>query len=331
MIRAIEDGELLGALGGELDGSRIERLERREYRYATSAPLEEVTAHLDDGSRRALILKDLARERLLGDAPAAKPASLYDPRREVEAYRRILGPAGIGPRCVAAADDASRWILLEKAPGIELWQVGELVEWEAVARWLGAFHARFAGRAAELRRAVPFLLEHDLGWFRHWRERASAALEGSPDPRAGELHAALSGYDAVAERLAAMPRTLVHGEFYPSNILVTHGQKPLGVYPVDWEMAAVGPGVVDLAAIAGGWEPEERGRLARAYLEGSDDGRDHDGLADDLTVARLHVALQWLGWASGWQPPAEHARDWLSEALELCGILGLASETGQAP
>ena len=316
--------ELLEALGGELDGSRVVRLARREYRYATSAPLEGVTAHLEDGSRRELILKDLARDRLLGAAPAAKPEFLHDARREVEAYRRILAPAGIGPRCLATAGDGRRWLLLEKVRGIELWQVGELDEWEAVAWWLGAFHARFEERTAELRDANPFLLEHDDAWFRGWRERALASLEGSPDRRAAELREALRSYEAAVERLAAMPRTLVHGEFYPSNVLVTHGRRPLGVYPVDWEMAAIGPGVVDLAAIAGGWDPVERERLTAAYAEGAGDGRDPAELAGDLAVARLHIALQWLGWASGWRPPAEHAHDWLSEALELCGALGLA-------
>ena len=56
----------------------------------------------------ALILKDLSRERLLGDAAGAKPAFLHEPRRELEAYRRILAPAGIGPRCFAAVADRTR-------------------------------------------------------------------------------------------------------------------------------------------------------------------------------------------------------------------------------
>jgi aminoglycoside phosphotransferase (APT) family kinase protein len=38
------------------------------------------------------------------------------------------------------------------------------------------------------------------------------------------------------------------------------------VCPVDWEMAAVGPGLVDLAALsAGGWTAPEREALALAY------------------------------------------------------------------
>jgi hypothetical protein len=32
--------------------------------------------------------------------------------------------------------------------------------------------------------------------------------------------------------------------------------------------------------------------------------------------------VQWLGWSSQWSPPAQHAHDWLSEALALAERLG---------
>jgi aminoglycoside phosphotransferase (APT) family kinase protein len=328
VTEAPSDRELLEGLGSELGGRPITGLRRRPYRFATSAPLEEVTVGLEGADDVVLILKDLARDRLLGDAPAAKPAFLYEPMRELEVYRAIIGPAGIGPRCLASAVEPRQWLLLEKVPGVELWQVGEFDEWEAVAVWLGAFHHEFAGTEDDLRGANRFLLEHDSDWFRSWHRRAAEALERSPDPRARELLEALTGYDEVAHALASLPRTLVHGEFYPSNVLVTHGESTLAVYPVDWEMAAVGPGIVDLAAIAGGWSPEERESLARAYVDGlREAGGPELGwteLATDLRRARLHIALQWLGWASGWRPPKEHAHDWLAEALSLCGEVGLS-------
>src|SRR5262245_11636829 len=147
-VSAPTDSELIDALTAQGGGRRITELDRRPYSYATSAPLEELSVRYADGGEGELILKDLARERLLGDA-WTKPEFLHDPAREVDAYRRILGPAGIGPRCAAAvaeADPPRHWIALEKVAGVELWQVGELEVWERVARWLGEFHARFADR-----------------------------------------------------------------------------------------------------------------------------------------------------------------------------------------
>ena len=49
----------------------MEVLPREPYKYATSAPLERVRVRASDGSEADLMLKDLARERLLGDARAS--------------------------------------------------------------------------------------------------------------------------------------------------------------------------------------------------------------------------------------------------------------------
>jgi hypothetical protein len=42
----------------------------------------------------------------------------------------------------------------------------------------------------------------------------------------------------------------------------------------------------------------------------------------DLNLCRLHVAVQWLGWATDWRPPDEQAQDWLRNATEVAGELG---------
>jgi aminoglycoside phosphotransferase (APT) family kinase protein len=140
-------------------------------------------------------------------------------------------------------------------------------------------------------------------------------------------------YDRVVERLTALPVTFVHGEFYASNVLV-HGLaqeeegEGLRVCPVDWEMAAVGPGLIDLAALtAGGWTADEREALALAYHAAFVPHENWPPAPEAFLVAldycRLHLAVQWLGWSPGWSPPPEHAQDWLDEALGLAEKLGL--------
>ena len=216
--------------------------------------------------------------------------------------------------------------MIEKVPGVELWQIGELSVWEEVAGWLGRLHADFAGRLAETSEANPDLLDLSEAWFRSWCHRALERLADSEDPRAQSLRHALESYDDVVSALTGLPRTFVHGELYPSNVLVVQGN-PSRICPVDWEMAGIGPGLIDLAALVGGWDEAERHRLIAAYLRGSREtsagASTPEAVEADLARCRLHLALQWLGWSADWRPPPEHAHDWLGEAVELADELGL--------
>jgi aminoglycoside phosphotransferase (APT) family kinase protein len=136
------------------------------------------------------------------------------------------------------------------------------------------------------------------------------------------------GYERVVERLLDLPVTIIHGEFYAPNILVHDSATELRVCPVDWEMAALGPGLIDLAALtAGTWSEQERATLALAYCaelaaSGGALGPPEAMLAA-LDYCRLHLAVQWLGWSPSWSPPLKHAQNWLSEAVRLGEKLGL--------
>ena len=102
-----------------------------------------------------------------------------------------------------------------------------------------------------------------------------------------------------------------------------------GSRPIDWEIAGVGPGLLDLAALTiGKWTPAERARwrapTARLPRPVPRPPRTvGDEFERALDCCRLHLAVQWLGWEPEWQPPAEHRHDWLAEALALAERLGL--------
>ena len=167
------------------------------------------------------------------------------------------------------------------------------------------------------------LIGYDEVYYRRWLERARefAATPGQPESRSEALDWIAERYDPVIEALLGLPRTVVHGEFYASNVLVGEGDTPR-ICPVDWEMAASGPGLVDLAAlISGSWGEEEREAIASAYRHGA------AGVSfsrEDLDLARLHLAIQWLGWAPpSWTPPQGQRHDWLGEALALAEGLDL--------
>ncbi len=79
--------------------------------------------------------------------------------------------------------------------------------------------------------------EQQLGYYKHYLEWGA---EGRPQPT---LEAALE-YFYENDPSKDMPVQLTWGDARPSNIMYDDDFKPLAVF--DWEMAAVGPGEVDL-------------------------------------------------------------------------------------
>ena len=119
---------------------------RRRSPYASSAELEELELTLDDGTRLALLFKDLSPAARLPAARGVRPRFLAEPRRELALYRHVLAAEGLdAPACYAARDDPARgraWLILERVAGLELYQVGELATWRRVATTLAGMHRR---------------------------------------------------------------------------------------------------------------------------------------------------------------------------------------------
>jgi aminoglycoside phosphotransferase (APT) family kinase protein len=324
----VRDGleQALAGVGCELAGT----IERRPYAYRTSFPLEELRVELAGEGPVTLLFKQLDWDALDPEAQVAKPRFLHDPEREPAVYENLLPQAPPGPpRCFGAIAEADRhWLFLERVEGRELFQVGERELWEEAARWLGRFHAAMAPDL-DRHRTEGRLLDHDTVFYRGWIERAAEFAAERDDGSAAKVAWLRDRHDQVIEALCAMPRTVLHGEFYASNVLVASDLEhtPVGqtsdarVVPVDWELAAAGPGLTDLAALVGGWSKTDREGLAAAYA--SEPGMP-PFTPRDLDFARLQVAIQWLGWAPpSWVPPEGQRHDWLGEAVALAEELGL--------
>jgi len=318
----------LGCVGLEPLGP----IERRPSPYRTSFPIEELRVELTGRGPVRLGFKQLDRERLDQEAQLAKPAFLHDPEREPAVYRSLLPQAPAGPpEFFGAVLERSRhWLFFEWVEGRELFQVGERGLWEEAARWLARFHAALAPQL-DRHRAEGRLIDHDAAFYRGWIERAERFTAERGDGSAATVAWLRERHEPVVDALLALPRTVLHGEFYASNVLVASASDsvptPLGkksdarVAPVDWELAAVGPGLSDLAALVSGWPAADREALAGAYAS---EPATPSFTARDLDFARLQVAIQWLGWAPpAWQPPDEKRHDWLAEATQLAEELEL--------
>lgn len=296
------------------------------FTYTTSSPLYTATIDTGDGRPVPVVVKDVTRSALLAGAAAVKPAFLHDPHRELGVYRDILAGVPGPPVLFGAHVDASATsvLVLERVEGLELCDVGVVDVWARAAAWFGTFHASRPDAGA-----VP-LVAHDAGARARWRERAlaTAARLGSRDR--SRVVAAVAVFDGPAAAvLDATIRGVVHGEAYPSNIVVggarvdgTVATTPR-ICPVDWETTGVGPVLLDVAALTTGeWPDEDRDRVLGAYREAAAAG----GVvfADfevELAACRLQLAIQWLGWFVDRDPPSRRARDWVAEAVAAAEVL----------
>jgi hypothetical protein len=291
---------------------RVREVEVRPSTYATSFAIYDVDVTFADGSTTMLVAKQLDRAALTDAARAAKPEVLYDASREPRVYETLLHRACSGTPAFYGAEDGL--LLIERIDGPLLSHVGEVDVWCTVARWLGEFNARFRSLESGAASAAT-LVRYERRFLQLWLERARTFA-----PR-GALDGIARAHDAAVELLVSAPRTLVHGEFYPSNVLIASGRAGIRVAPVDWETAGYGPGLIDLAALLTGWSADTAAALENAYREGARVRLDGT-FREILRSCRLHLAVRWLGWSPTWSPPREHRYDWLGEALRVAEELG---------
>ena len=324
-LRCALESELCRFFGRRLN---IATLERRLSEYCSSYIIEELDVTFDDGMTLQLIFKDLSKAALLTGAGNIKPTFFYHPLREIDTYRKVLSQHKLGtPACFGAFVDPEEkryWIFLERLPPVLLWQQGEMHFWTETARWLAGMHSYLVPET-EIRESqhIAHLLKYDERFYRRWIDRAVEFIhEGDTSPgreAAAAIDWLAARYERVIEHMLSLPITVIHGEFYASNILLDIGRDHLRICPVDWEMAAIGPGRVDLAGLtSGNWTATQKNTMARAYYDALPDSSPVKcgwrKFQIDLEFCRLHQAVQWLGWSPGWAPPPEHAQDWLKEA-----------------
>jgi aminoglycoside phosphotransferase (APT) family kinase protein len=318
-VEAARNAGLHEALDRLLAGGRgLEIVESREVAYRSTHPLVRLRVRSADAGERWVVRKDLSREAAVG--------AERDPRREIDVYRELLSQHDLGaPAYLGSVVEPERgrfWLFLEDVEGTPLWQEGDFAFWFAAAARLAELHERFRDRVEGL---PARLLRYDGDRFRRWLDRARKFHALRSERRyGGDVFDDLErSVELATARLEALPPTFLHGEYYPSNLLVEAGaeRRPFErLRLLDWERAGVGPAAIDLAALtAGGWRDDERVAIATAYRDALPAGARAaaDRWLPDLDRFRLLIAVQWMGWRRRWAPPSHQVHDWLDEARTL--------------
>lgn len=266
--------------------------ERRENPYTSTFASEIVTC--DDGLR--LFLK-------YGPRTAPGDGHHGGVHREAQVYRHLLAPLGFSvPRYVGSLQRGEAvWLVLKAVEGRRL-QHEPSAMWRA-ARWLGHFHR--LGQELLVRKARKRLTVYDLAYYERWASRTRELAAPLDLPW---LEGVLADFLRDAPVLLKR-RTVVHGEYYPRNILVDAE----AVHPVDWESAAVGAGEVDLACLVDRWPEEVREDCATAYARARWPRGAPEAFRESLRVAGVYLHLRWLGDRAEWTIGESHRWRW--EAL----------------
>jgi aminoglycoside phosphotransferase (APT) family kinase protein len=301
-------GELAELASGSIDrclGMAIKAVRELPAPRSTSYALRRLVFDLADGRTLDVFLKDF------GVSPHDPAAALRRGARERYVYETVLAARALGTAALYGVvwDDVrnQHWLLLEFVQGEKL-RRHPIEDRIGAARWLGRLHGSVVGHEAELSR-LGILLDYDEAYFHETAERALRAV-GS---RFGSLHrtlkSATASYEAVIDKICSAPPALVHGSYRPKNILLDKSTIPVRICPTDWELAALGPPLHDLAFIADGCDGLTIEKLCESYIEqaaalgvsvpGTDD------MLEDLERLRLHKTLRSLARSAEWAYPGE--------------------------
>jgi Phosphotransferase enzyme family len=269
------------------NGKSVMLVDRELSPYSTTFPCEVVTCRVGRTTSLRLFCKYNAGVDYTGHGHRGRV------RYEIAVYRDILAASRrFRPKFYGSyldPDTGDDWLFLEFLDGsLRIGKLG-LTGTPKAARWIGRFHAETEPLVASNR--LPFLNTYDWDYYLAWVHRTDE-FAGSLHQRYPWLRALCDQARELLDPLVAAPQTVIHGEFYPHNVLYHRKQ----VCPIDWESAAVGNGLIDLVTLTEGWWPEQ---VVRACIREYQRARWPEGPppAFDrmLKAAHLYINFRWLG------------------------------------
>ncbi len=283
--------------------------------HVTSFPCEIVRGRFKDGSTVELFCK------YANGNGACSHGQRGGVDYEIEVYRQVLQSSKVStPTFYGTYTDrkaGSRWLILEYMKrSMAVGKVSNPAAMRQAVCWSARFHAEQEGRLAS--RPRPKLTVYDAAYYRGWARR-TVRYAGDWHERFPWLRPLCKRLEKQLCALAERPRTIIHGEYYPHNILFQRG----AVRPVDWETAAIAPGEIDLATLTDGWARKVRRELEAEYVRTRWPKGPPPHFKGTLDLARIYVQLRWLGDQPEWTN--EKGSLWRFQQLrylsERCGLL----------
>jgi thiamine kinase-like enzyme len=300
------DGPLLREVLGSLEVDRAATDGRKDVvsdvrwqrcRVESSYDTYTVTASFRDRPDLRVFLKDF------GTFHQTKDDMEQRRERERHVYSGLLAAASLDTaRYYGSVWEPARgrfWLLLELVEGTPL-KFMDFEYWPGAAAWLGRLQGYIAQHPGSLN-ATDCLIQHDAPFFLATAEHALQSVRALRPEAATDFESILIRYEPLVRRMAGQPKTLVHGAYRPEQILVDVQRQPSRFCPLDWELAAIGSGVYDLATLADGFKPPRLDRILDAYRDEAATLGVHVPEPDELKYLvncfRLHRVFTWLSHA----------------------------------
>jgi hypothetical protein len=263
--------------------------------------------------------------------------------REVGVYRSLAPHLPVQTPALVAADSTGSWLITEAIPAARTLAHWTADDYVRAVRTLAALHERFWDLSEDLL-AYSWLSRPLTNDFEIYVLAAVNAMEkmmvdnrhqlltGSLEVLTG-LGQLLSQVEAVAQKLQTAPPTLLHGDFHPGNLLLQDEDE---VFVFDWQLAGVGPGVLDLVTFVNAclWDspamPITAEALTQVYRE-EVTARVGIHWGDGEWVELLDQARMWcfiqemLGWAANASPQEFAVREAMFRDLWLRPVLDAAN------
>ena len=315
MAETLEEG--LSRLRGR--PLRIRALRREFSSSSSSFRTERLRVSLDGEKPLRVFFKDLNPDHQMEKARTVRESDLEHGRRELQMYQSLLSPERFGTLHLYASrwepDHRRFWIFLEDGGRTLLRNTLHLPHWTAAARWAARFHAA----TRDLPEAqTSFLPRYDREHYRRCVDRVEKILPNL-DTRERELVG--RGLDCYAERIAwldALPRSVIHGQFFGQNVMLRSGSTTRRIVAIDWETAALGPGTFDLVSLTSGkWTAAQRHAMWATYFEQyqAETGQrmGWEDFRRQLAGVALYQSLEWLAWWGHHRSLSRHFANFMRE------------------
>lgn len=302
MIETLEEG--LSRLSGER--LRVRSLCDKGFTRGTSFAIQRLDVELDSADVLPVTFKDLNPLRQLPAAKDVRRLELGRSRREIWMYQDVLPRLGLGtPQLYGHRWEPERghlWLFMEDVGRHRLGHRLDLDWYERAAAWTATFH-----RATANHRSDPRLLRVNAALYEARGRHLASMLDRIADGNLPLVKGVLDRYAELVRLAESLPRGMIHGEFFGTNVLIRPDRAVERIAVIDWETAAIGPQYVDLASItAGRWTKTQRTAMRRAYFTarfpaatGDEDWRRFNREVD--VVATLE-AVRWLDYWVGSDP-----------------------------